>query len=451
MLLAMSLVVAVAALAPADDGTSAHPTPFGRGQSPSPTSGAHPTPSDSTPSDSTAGDPGRGDRAPAAWLQFGGPNQDFRAPAEGLATSWPEGGPQKLWSRELGEGYSAILYEAGRLYTMHRSGHQEAVICLDAKTGETIWEQRYDAVYTGRPGYGDGPRSTPLIAGDLLFAVGASGSMKALDKGDGAIFWSNELWGEEFGGNFLGHGYSSSPVAYKETVIVPVGGENAGLVAFDQQSGRVKWKALDFRNSYSSPRLVRVLDEEQLVVFMAEELIGVAPDTGELRWRYAQVNQWSQNISLPTVVDRDTIFISSPQTGARGLRLIADGEKIEVEQLWSTRRIQFYHVSSARSGDWVYGSSGTVSPAFMAAINVRTGEIGWRQRGFAKANTVEADGNLVILDEDGVLYLANPTSQGLVVLAETQLLAKWAWTAPTIVGQTLYVRDRKQIVAVNLG
>ena len=81
-----------------------------------------------------------GDNAPAAWSQWGGPNQDFRAPARDLATSWPESGPEELWSRPLGEGYSAILVDGGRLYTMYRSGEKEAVVCLDAGTGETVWE-----------------------------------------------------------------------------------------------------------------------------------------------------------------------------------------------------------------------------------------------------------------------------------------------------------------------
>jgi hypothetical protein len=104
-----------------------------------------------------------------------------------------------------------------------------------------------------------------------------------------------------------------------------------------------------------------------------------------------------------------------------------------------------------RDGDWVYGSTGMTSPAFMAAINLRTGEIGWRERGFAKANCVEADGKLVILDEDGMLYLASASPEELIVHAKTQLLDKLAWTVPTIVGKTMYVRDRKQILAVNLG
>ncbi|MDH3785112.1 MAG: PQQ-like beta-propeller repeat protein [Acidobacteriota bacterium] len=387
------------------------------------------------------------------WLQWGGPSQDFRAPAGKLATSWPEDGPEQLWSRDLGEGYSAILVESGRLFTMYRVGDKEAVVCLDAKTGETVWEQRYehspaqDHVY----GYGAGPRSTPLISGGMLFTIGVAGRMHALNKIDGEVVWTAELWDGDLGGNVRAHGYSSSPVAYKDTVIVSVGGENAGLIAFDRKTGTAKWKALNFKNSHSSPRIVEIAGETQLLVFMAEELIGVNPETGALRWRYAHANQWGHNISMPIVVDGDTIFLSSIQAGARGIRLVRQGEAMEVHEIWSSRRIQFYHGSAIRDGDWVYGSTGTMGPSFMAAVNLRSGEIGWRERGFGRANCVEADGKLIILDEDGVLYLARATPEKLVVLGKTQLLKRVAWTVPTIVGKTMYVRDNAQILAVNLG
>ena len=394
-----------------------------------------------------------GDNAPATWLQWGGPNRNFRAPAKGLATSWPESGPEKLWSRTLGEGYSAILVEDGRLFTMYRADNKEAVVCLDAETGETIWEYRYEHTPSEGHmyGFGSGPRSTPLISGNLVFTIGVAGKMHALNKNDGKVVWSHDLWGGDFAGNVRGHGYSSSPVAYKETVIVTVGGENASLVAFNQENGSVTWRALDFKNSHSSPRIVNLAGEQQLVVFMAEELIGVNPDNGKLRWRYPHVNQWGHNISMPAVLGEDTIFLSSVQTGAKGIHLVRDGETIEVKEIWSARKIQFYHGSSVRNGDWVYGSSGTMGPAFMAAVNIRTGEIGWRERGFAKANCVEADGKLIILDENGMLYLASATPEKLVVHAKTQLLDAMAWTVPTIVGKTMYVRNNKRILAVNLG
>jgi outer membrane protein assembly factor BamB len=387
----------------------------------------------------------------AAWSQWGGPNQDFRAPAAGLASGWPDAGPERLWSRNLGDGYSAILFEEGRLYTMYRSGEMEVVVCLAAETGKTIWEHSYDAPYRGFRGYGTGPRSTPVISGDLLFTIGASGELKALNKNNGQGLWGHSLWGVDFNGKIHSHGYSSSPVAYNETLIVLVGGENSSLVAFNQTNGSVKWRALSSRNSYSSPRVVKLAGEDQLLVFMAEELIGVDPENGTLRWRYPHANQWGMNISMPTVVGGDTIFLSSPQAGAKGLRLARNGVEFEVEELWSTRRVQFYHGSTIQNGDWVYGSSGVTTPAFMMSVNIQSGEIGWRQRGFAKANCVEADGKLVILDEDGMLYLTTATPEKIEVHAKTQLLNRVAWTVPTIVGTKMYVRDNKQIIAVELG
>jgi outer membrane protein assembly factor BamB len=273
--------------------------------------------------------------------------------------------------------------------------------------------------------------------------------MHALDKTDGTVLWDRDLWGADLAGNRLGHGYASSPVAYRDTVILPVGGPGAALVAFDQATGEIRWQAHDFRNSYSSPNLYTLAGEEQLVVFMAEELVAVDPATGVLRWSWPHVNQWGHNITMPAVLG-DTIFFTSPQAGARGLRLTPNGEGVDIEQLWSTRRIQFYHAATVQQGEWVFGSTGTTSPAFMTAINIRTGEVAWKKRGFAKANCVEADGRLLILDENGVLYLAEATPEELIVRAEAKILDRFAWSVPTIVGQTMYVRDEDQILALDL-
>jgi outer membrane protein assembly factor BamB len=392
-----------------------------------------------------------GDPQAASWKNWGGPTQDFRAPAGEIAASWPEDGPPIKWTRSLGGGYSAILVEAGHLYTMYRSGDEEIVICLSAASGDTIWEFRYEHPPGERhiSGYGNGPNSTPVIAGDQILTIGVAGRMHALNKHTGKVAWTHELWGERFTGKLQGFGYSSSPVVYKDSVIVPLGGEGAGLVALNLKDGAVKWSALDFNNSYSSPRLMNILGEQQVVVFMAEELIGVNPDDGELRWRYPHVNQWEHNITIPEVAG-DTIFLSSPQAGARGLQFSRVDGEIQLEEIWSNRRIQFYHGSSIREGDWVYGSTGTVALTFMAAVNIRTGEIGWRERGFAKANVVEASGFLVVLDEDGALYLVKATPEEMVVKSRFQLSKSLSWTVPTIVGTTMYVRNTSRILAVDL-
>jgi outer membrane protein assembly factor BamB len=385
------------------------------------------------------------------WTKFGGPNENFVANSSGLAKSWPADGPPKLWSRELGDGYSAILYEDGRLYTMYRIDDSEAVVALDASSGKTIWEHRYEAspdeghVHQ----FGDGPRSTPLLSGNRIYTVGVSGKLHALNKKDGSVAWSKELWGE-FGGNFLNHGYSSSPIDYMDTIIVLVGGEDQSIVAFNKKDGSVSWKRLSYENSYSTPKLIKVGGQLQLVTFMATEIIGVDPGSGELLWSVPHENDWRQNVNMP-VMAGDILFLSSPQAGARGLKLSLAGDKTEVEEVWSTRKIQFYHVSSVANGDWVYGSTGTGSPSFIAAVNIQTGEIAWRKRGFAKANVVMADGRLIILDEDGKLALATATPEDLTVHSVVDILEKVSWTVPTLVGKTLFLRDKTDIIALDLG
>jgi outer membrane protein assembly factor BamB len=390
--------------------------------------------------------------APAArWLQWGGPTQDFLAPSEGLADRWPETGPKELWSRELGDGYSAILVDDGRVYTMYRAGDQEAVIALDAATGKTVWEHRYDAAPAEGHihDFGDGPRATPLIAGDRLYGIGVSGVMHALKKSDGSVLWTQDLW-KDFGGTFLAHGYSSSPVVYGDQVIALVGGEGHALVAFDKDDGKVAWKGLDFANSYSAPQILSVDGEDQIVTLMAEELIGVDPKSGELEWRYEFGNQFQQNMNVPVLTEGRNLFLSSIQSGSRGLELRQVDGKTEVKEVWSTRKIQFYHVSTVRQGEWVYGTTGGTAPHFMSAINVKTGEIAWRKRGFGKSNCVGADGKLLILEEDGRLTLATASPEDLVVKSQATVLERVAWTTPTVVGKTMYVRDKKTIKALDL-
>ncbi len=389
--------------------------------------------------------------ARAQWTSWGGPNRDFTAASSGLRTEWPAEGPKKVWSRPLGEGYSSILADGDRLYTMYRGEKKERVVCLDAKTGETKWEHAYES--DAAPGhvmeFGDGPRSTPLIAGDRIFTIGVSGKMYCLDKTTGKVFWSHDLW-KDFGGTVLNHGYSSSPMEYKDHVIALVGGEGHAIVAFRKDDGSVAWKGLDFANSYSTPRIHKVGGEDQLITFMAAEAIGVNPATGELQWRFPHENQWKQNVSMPTLIG-DMLFISSPEAGAKGLRLVKTGSSFEAQEVWSNRKVQFYHVTTVLNDGFVYGSSGAQAPNFMMGVNLKSGELAWRERGFAKANCLWADGRLIILDEDGNLALATAKPDGLKVLSKFDAVEGVAWTVPTLVGKTLYVRDKKTLTAYDLG
>src|SRR4029453_12078317 len=202
------------------------------------------------------------------WPQWGGPTRDFKADSRGLAASWPASGPKELWSRPLGEGYSGIAVENGVLYTQYRpvkgffstmvsrfTGSQpEVVTAIDAASGKTLWEHVYEApILSGMDtGYGPGPNATPLVAGDLVFAVGSTGKLHALDKKTGRVVWKKDLGGE-MGGQVHGRGYAPSPLAHGATVILPVGGAGQALVAFKQKDGEVAWKNHTFDIAPASP------------------------------------------------------------------------------------------------------------------------------------------------------------------------------------------------------
>lgn len=390
--------------------------------------------------------------AQAQWTQYGGPGQSFTAESTGLAKEWPAQGPPKLWSRTLGEGHSSILADDGRLYTMYRVGNEERAICLDAATGSTLWEYGYESspAEGHNSDYGNGPNSTPLLADARLYAIGIAGVMHCLDAGNGKELWSRNLW-SDFGANHELFGYSSSPIEYKDTVITLVGGPERSIVAFNKSDGSIAWKNLSFDNSYSTPKVLKIHGKDQLVVFMGSEAIGTDPNNGELKWRYPIENRWKQNITAPVLGDDNTLFVSSLLVGSRGLKLAGNADKTDVEEIWTTEKIQIFFSSAVRIGDYVYACTGKQGGFFLACVNIPTGKIVWRKRGFGRSHVVYADGYLIILDEDGNLGLATATPDDLTVHSKFKPLERPSWTPPTIVGKTLYLRDQHKIMALDLG
>src|SRR5262245_17238736 len=206
------------------------------------------------------------------WAPWGAPHRNFVSETKGLAPSWPASGPRRLWQREMGEGYSGIAVEGGRLFTMYRKAGSEVAIALDAATGKTIWEYSYAAPFS--PEYdmtnGPGPHATPLVSGNLVFTSGATGKLNCLDKKTGKLLWSHDLLGE-FHGTLRVNGYSCSPIAYKDKIVMLVGGQSSSLIAFNRNDGSVAWKKHDFKNSTSSPIIINVDGQDQLVAFMYGE------------------------------------------------------------------------------------------------------------------------------------------------------------------------------------
>jgi outer membrane protein assembly factor BamB len=387
------------------------------------------------------------------WPQFGGPHGSFQSDEKGLAATWPAGGPKTLWKRALGDGYSEISVDGNTLYTMYRYANDEIVLAAGANTGKTIWEYRYAARY--RPGMGmengSGPHATPLVTENGVYAIGILGNLVCLDKKTGKLIWSHNLY-SEFQGTFQDRGYAPSPIAYKNLVIMKVGGEGHSFVAFDQKTGRVAWRTVQkFANAPATGVLINVDGQDQFAAPMADEVVGIDPSNGWVLWTYPHTTDWGLNISTPVWGAGNLLFVSSAYNGGSAvIRLTRANGKTVPAEVWSSHKMRVHFSTAVREGDYVYGSSGDFGPAPLTAVDVKTGKIAWQDRTLPKASFIHADGKFIVVDEDGGVSLADFTPQGLKVLARAELLHNNAWTAPSLAEGRLYLRDRTTMLALDL-
>jgi outer membrane protein assembly factor BamB len=392
----------------------------------------------------------------AQWPQFGGPNRNFQVDSPPLASSWPPAGPKKLWTRELGAGFSGIVVSDGRLFTMYSrggrgsSGVEEVVVAIDQATGKTIWEYAYRAPFKVDADVGPGPHATPLIDGDRLYTTGATGKLHCLDAKTGKVLWMHDLK-LEYNGSSLNYGYASSPLLYKDNIIVPVGGNGYALMAFDKTNGRPVWRSGSFTNAYSSPLPINVDGQDQIIIVMKADIVAIDPNTSNVLWHRPQNAEYGLNVTMPVWGPDNLLFVSSAYNGgSQVLRLHQSGGKTTIDQLWSGYKMHVHHSDVVRIGNMIVGSSGDFGPAPLTAVDVTTGKVLWQTRDFPKVNIVVADHKAILLDEDGTLALAALTPEGCKVWAKAQVTDKLSWTAPALAGTNLYVRDKKTIAAFDL-
>jgi outer membrane protein assembly factor BamB len=402
--------------------------------------------------------------AAANWPQWGGPDRNFTVESAALADQWPKGGPRELWRRELGDGCSTILAECGVLYTMYRRGEEEFAVALKRKTGEQLWQRGWTEPLKPRAGGGaeefsPGPYSTPLISGKRLFTIGVGGKMHCLDKKTGNVLWQHDLI-REFGGRNRMFGYACSPIAHEKLVIVPVDrpwrgqgdeGHGQALIAFDQKSGEVAWQSEDFRIDaidYASPIMIDRKGKPQLVFRVWEEMFGFDPTDGRRLWQIGGLLH-GETMMTPLAIGKNHLLCSR-LTGSDLIKLSGTGDATSPEHRWHCQKFGLYFSNAVRIGDYVVGTAG-MEPALLACADLKTGRVLWRKRGFGRANCVAAGKKIILLDENGKLALITVTKEGPTIHSQCKVLDRYAWTAPTLVGTTLYARDRKHIVALDLG
>ncbi|HYB94902.1 MAG TPA: PQQ-binding-like beta-propeller repeat protein [Vicinamibacterales bacterium] len=388
-----------------------------------------------------------GAQAPQEWFQWRGPNRDGISQETGLLQAWPKSGPPLAWrTTGLGNGYSSFSASAGRLYTLGARGGNEYVVALDRASGKKVWEHLNGRRFENDRG--DGPRSTPTVDGDRVYAFGGSGDLTALDAASGKRIWSVNVV-SKFGGINPYWGYSESPLVLGDRILINAGGRRASIVAVSKADGATLWQQHSDGAGYSSPVLMRTGSLNQVIFFTDANAMAVDPRDGRLLWSYGKANNNTANAATP-VVRGTRVFVSSDYgTGAALLEIRAAGNLASANEIYFTRDMRNHHSSSVLVKDHLYGFSSSI----LTALQFDTGRTAWRDRSVGKGSLIFADNRLYLYSEDGVAGLAEASPEayrehGRFTIPQQSGLP--TWSHPIIAGGLLILRDQDAAYAYDV-
>ncbi|MBA3571835.1 MAG: PQQ-like beta-propeller repeat protein, partial [Pyrinomonadaceae bacterium] len=377
----------------------------------------------------------------AEWPQWRGPNRDGISKETGLLRRWPADGPPLAWKASgAGRGFSSMSVANNLLHTMGLRGDREYIIAFDLATGKEAWATPHGAAY--RDSRGDGPRGTPTIDGDRLYALGGNGDLSCLDAKTGRSIWAINIL-QKFGGSNTRWGISESPLVLGDRVLVNAGGRGASVVALNKKDGSLIWKSQGDSAGYSSAIPIQVNGATQVVFFTSERAIGLDPRDGRLLWEYPRPANNVANIATP-VARGNRVFISSDYgTGGGVVEIKAVGDKVTAEEIYFTKDMRNHHSTSILVGDHLYGFSSGI----LTAMRFDSGQVAWRDRSVGKGQVITAEGLLYLQGEDGVAGLAEATPAGYREISRfTFGKADYpTWTLPVIADGRLYIRDQDRL------
>jgi len=380
------------------------------------------------------------------WFQWRGPNRDGHSPETGLLKEWPSGGPKELWrTTGAGTGFSSFSASNNRLFTLGARANVEYVMAFDATTGSRLWEvpngQRF------RNDMGDGPRSTPTVDGDRVYAFGGTGELVCLEAATGKKLWSVNVV-SQFGGNTPYWGYSESPLIVNDRIILNAGGRRASIVALNKTNGQTIWQQHSDDAGYSSPMLLRTGSLQQVVFFTGQRGLAVDPRDGRLLWSYDRASNSTANIATPIVRGNRVFFSSDYGTGAALVEVRAAGNIASAQEVYFTRDMRNHHASSVVVGDYLYGFSASI----LTALRFDTGEMAWRNRSVGKGSLIYADERLYLYSEQGTIGLAEATPTEYRERGRFSIKPSGppTWSHPIITNGRLVIRDQDTVYAYDV-
>jgi outer membrane protein assembly factor BamB len=397
--------------------------------------------------------------SPHDWPQWRGPKRDAVSKETGLLKDWPKGGPPIVWKQKgLGGGYSTPAVAGGRIYGMSYQGNDEVVWARDEATGGPLWTTRIAA--KGRVDSNEGPRSSPTVDGDRVYAVGVQGDLACLDASTGKLVWSKNYKRDFRGQMMSGWGYSESVLVDGDKVVGTPGADAAALAAFDKKSGRVIWTARvpDAGGAgYASAMPAEVGGVRMYINWLGSKLVGVSAKDGQLLWENSR--PYNSTANIPTVIVKGNLVFASTgyNSGSVLLKLRAGGGKVTAEGVYDLpgSHVQNHHGGMVLVGDHVYLGHGH-SRGTPMCVELATGNVIWRaDRPVASgsAGIVYADGNLVFRHQEGRVALVEATPAGYKLRGsfdQPDRSGANAWSHPVIANGKLYLRDQDVLICYDV-
>lgn len=376
------------------------------------------------------------------WTNFRGPDRDGHYRQQPVKTDWRQ--PlTPMWKQPVGGGYGSFVIAEGRAFTIEQRGDRELAASYDVETGRELWTSAWDAQFSGSPG-GGGPRSTPTWQDGQLFVLGATGEFRALDAATGRVLWRTNILADA-GAKNIDHGASGSPLIVDNTVVVlSGGGSGQSVAAYDRQSGKRVWSALDDGAAYSSPMLVTLAGVRQILVHTESRFVGLSPENGTLLWEFSW--QTPNASAQPLITAPDRVFISA-ETDAALLQLDTSPDgRLLAKELWRTTRMNNKFTSPVLHDGFIYG----LDEAILSCIDAETGDLKWKGGRYGYGQVMLASGHLIVLTEDGELALVRADPASHQELARFPAIEGKTWNHPAMSDGILLIRNIEEMAAYNL-
>jgi len=377
----------------------------------------------------------------ADWPQYLGPDRNSTSPEKGILRSWPENGPQVLWTVDVGRGYGGPVVKEGKVYLLDRDDRVgDSLRCFDLSNGKELWSFAYDA--PGRVSF-PGSRSVPAVDGDRIYSCGHNGDLYCLDINTHKPVWTKNIW-TDFGGDRLPiWAITQCPLVHDNLLIVLSQAPDAGAVAYDKLTGAIKWKTPYLGNeSYASPSVAKIDGQDHIVMVISStnpighrelpqtlgRVVGIEPHTGKILWEY---DKWRCHISVPSAVDagdNKVLVVGGYELGATMIKV---GKKADggygATELFTTEEFGDQTKPPILHNGYFYAQYGTNSRRDGLVCMSMDGKIMWktgRNPDFNKGSMILADGLLLASDGAKMVYVIEPDPSGFKQLASAQLLGE---------------------------